>query len=75
MPDATDQRNDSDVMYGHFARVVSGPHEGRYGVLDYVESTGKDGYPDRVIFRTRDDEAELLTVKYTDLRPAPAGLR
>lgn len=75
MPDQNDRRNDNDVMYGHFAHIVSGPHEGRYGVLDYVETTGKDGFPDKVQVRTRDDEAELLTVKYTDLRPAPAGLR
>jgi hypothetical protein len=60
---------DEQAVPGHFADVISGPHEGRYGVI--LDATGKD----EVILRTRDAAGEHLTVAYSDLRPASSGRR
>lgn len=58
-----------------FAVVTAGKHKERYGVVEQVASTDKYGFPDEVLFRTRDDETELLVVKYKDLKQAFAGRR
>lgn len=60
---------DEQAVPGHFVEAVSGPHEGRYGVL--VEQAG----PSTVIVRTRDADNELINVAYGDLRPAESGRR
>lgn len=60
---------------GHFASVVKGEHKGRYGVVERVASFGSDGWPKTVAFRTRDDDSEMLTVKYDDLEADRAGKR
>lgn len=74
--DSTTARSDNDALAGHFAKVVSGKHQGRYGVFDTVaEYNDQDGYPKRVILVTRDEHAERLVVNYSDLRPAEAGFR
>ncbi len=74
--DSTTARSDDDARVGQFARVVSGKHQGRYGVFDTVaEYNDKDGYPKTVILVTRDEHAERLVVNYSDLRPAEPGGR
>lgn len=68
-------RDDDDVLTGSFADVVDGEHKGRYGVYTQTASTGEDGYPVTVVFRTRDDQDEVLIVRYEHLRPSQAGRR
>lgn len=57
------------VYIGQYAKVVSGDHEGRYGVI-FEDTPG-----DEVLFRTRDDAHEEFGVKLQDLRPALPGGR
>ena len=74
--DSTTARSDADVPVGTFAKVTKGKHQGRYGVVDtVVGELDKDGYPKKVLLRTRDSEAERLEVNYADLEPSVAGLR
>ena len=63
------QPDDDQATVGAFVDVVSGDHEGRYGVLVEAHSL------DRAIVRTRDANNELLVTAYSDLRPAEAGRR
>jgi hypothetical protein len=63
------------ALTGKFCRAVSGEHAGRYGVYLQTSSVTKDGSPDDVIVRTRDEHDELLVVKYADLVHAEAGGR
>lgn len=64
------RRSDDDALEGHFVKVVSGEYVGRVGGFERVLSSGPDGYPIRILVRTRDAENELLTVAYADVRPA-----
>jgi hypothetical protein len=57
------------LYIGVYARVVSGEHKGKYGVI-YEDTPGKE-----VLFRTRDENHEEIAVDYKDLRPALAGGR
>lgn len=71
-PDVLDDLHTQEYDHatpGHFVDVVSGPHEGRYGVL--VENAEGEN----VVVRTRDASSERILVKYGDLRPAPPGGR
>lgn len=68
-------RDDNDARVGKFARVVSGPFDGKYGVYVRALTFGADGYPDLVLLRTRDERGDMLQVSYADLRPAAAGGR
>jgi hypothetical protein len=67
--------SDTDARVGQFARVVSGEHAGRYGVVEAVASAEGDGTPKTVSFRTRDADNAVLVVNYADLVPADAGGR
>lgn len=58
-----------------FCKVVAGPHQGRYGVLQSTANIGADGWPDQVVVRTRDAEDENIVVAYSDIRPDVAGRR
>jgi hypothetical protein len=58
-----------------FCRVIAGPYQGRYGVLQSTASISADGWPDRVVIRTRDAEDENIVVAYSDIRPDVAGRR
>ncbi len=60
---------------GGFATVTKGEHRNRYGVIEEVVSSDKDGYPEKVVFRTRDDDSARLVVKFDDLEHAEAGRR
>lgn len=64
-----DPREDTMAREGGFVQIVSGEHEGRYGVLISAPSV------DNCVVRTRDDDSERLVVAYKDLRPADAGGR
>jgi hypothetical protein len=64
-----DSRDDSDARIGGFVEVVSGEHEGRYGVL-----ISAPGFHSCVV-RTRDANSERLVVSYDQLIPADAGRR
>ena len=64
------RRSDEDALPGSWVDVVAGEHEGRRGAYVGDESHGKDGYPARVLVRTRDAENELLVVNYSDIRPS-----
>lgn len=57
------------LYVGVYARVVSGEHEGLYGVI-YGDTPGKE-----VLFRSRDEDHAEYAIDYKDLRPAPAGGR
>lgn len=63
------------VQVGHYAEVVSGEHEGRYGVVHSVTDTDKDGGPKSVVFVTRDQDHARLVVDYSDLKAALPGRR
>lgn len=65
-----DRREDDAPVLGHFVDVVSGEHEGRYGVFETLNSDSKTA-----VIRSRDAESERLVVKLSDLRPAEAGRR
>jgi hypothetical protein len=74
--DQMSRRSAKDPMYGHFLRVVSGPHEGVYGV--YVGNAHVDedtGYPTTIQVRTRDDDHALILVDVDDAELAVAGGR
>lgn len=73
--DVTRPRDDNDVVTGQFARVASGPYQGRYVNLVRTLDQGDDGYPTAVLVRTRDDRDEDLILDYKILRPAPRGQR
>lgn len=74
--DDSTARSDEDARVGQFAKVISGEHAGRYGVLDTVATYNtENGYPDSVVLVTRDAASENLVVNYADLRPAVAGGR
>lgn len=69
-------RTDDDVLSGNFCRVVSGEHQGRYGVFVGTSTVFvNDGWPATVTVRTRDDRDELILVNYADIRPAQPGGR
>jgi hypothetical protein len=72
---SNEARNDSDALYGHFARVTKGEHQGRYGVVESFVEHGSDGYPTKAILRTRDDDTARLTVPYDALERTRAGGR
>lgn len=74
-PGSTNVRSDADVPVHSFARVTAGEHKGRYGVVDGVSSYGGDGFPETVVFRTRDSDDLRLEVPYKDLEPAEPGAR
>ena len=59
---------DEEAHVGFFARVVAGPHDGRYGVVR-SRSGGV------VVLSTRDDNDENLLVDFEHLRPDRAGRR
>lgn len=63
-----DVRGDDEAVEGHFVDVVSGDHEGKYGVFLYAEG-------DTAVVKARDDLSDTFTTKITDLRPALAGRR
>lgn len=73
--DNSNRRSGDDVLEGHFGYVIRGEHAGRYGVFEEVVERDEDGYPTEILFRTRDDRAEYLTVAYADVRPDRAGKR
>lgn len=68
-------REDDVPLQGHFVEVVSGEHEGRYGVFESVGSTTAAGYPTTIVVVTRDDDSERLVLRIEDCRPAVAGGR
>jgi hypothetical protein len=66
---------DDRPQKGCFAEVVSGPHEGRYGVYvadDWVE--GQD-FPEHITIRTRDENEDHIIVNFRDARPSEPGRR
>lgn len=65
-----DRRRDEDAILGHFVNVVSGEHEGRYGVFIDVAPDGETA-----IVRSRDADNDVFSTAISDLRPAKAGLR
>lgn len=65
-----DRREDDAPVLGHFVDVVSGEHEGRYGVFETLNSDGETA-----VVRSRDAESERLVCDLSDLRPAEAGRR
>ena len=68
-------RTDDDALTNRFATIIAGEHAGRYVVVGSSLEMGSDGYPLRVLVRTRDDRDEVLTVDYADLRPTATGGR
>lgn len=73
--DVMRRRTDDDVLYGEFAKVIAGPYEGKTVSVQSTVETGADGYPTRMLVKTRDDRDELVVVNYKDLRPVARGGR
>lgn len=76
--DSTTARDVRDPFPGGFATVKTDveDHAGKYGVVESVLSVDSNtGYPDDVLFVTRDDNSERLVVKYDDLERSEAGHR
>jgi hypothetical protein len=71
--DGRNRRSDDDALEGGFARVESADskHDGTIGVFESVVSYGDDGYPEEVLFRTRDSASQLVSIPYDQLRPTP----
>lgn len=67
--------SDSAALTGHFATVVGGEHEGRYGVLDMISLVDDDGNPLKGVMVCRDDSSERIEVDYQDLRRSQSGRR
>ena len=65
-----DSRGPTAPVLGQFVDVVSGEHQGRYGVFNWVSDDEK-----HAVVRTRDARTDLLNVEVKDLRPALAGRR
>lgn len=63
------RRSGDDALFGSFVDVVAGEHEGRRGHYFQDVSHGEDGYPDRVLVRTRDADNLTLEVGYDEVRP------
>lgn len=63
------RRSGDDALFGHFVDVIAGDHAGRRGHYFEDVSHGTDGYPLRVLVRSRDEHNEMLEVDYKDVRP------
>lgn len=63
------------ALTGGFCRVVDGPFVGRYGVFVSTAASDANGLPITVVFRSRDEHDEYLTVDYAHLVRADAGGR
>jgi hypothetical protein len=63
-------RSDDDAYLGAFVDVVGGEHQGVYGhYLQTIEwDLAGDGYPTKILVRSRDANSELLVVDYADAR-------
>ena len=64
------RRSDEDALLGSWVDVVSGQHAGRFGSYRETLTSGDDGYPSRILIRTRDAANELLEVDYSAVRPS-----
>lgn len=71
--DGRNRRSDDDALEGYFVDVVSGYRQGSFGSFERVLKYGKDGYPTQILVRTRDEDNELISVAYRDVRPAKRG--
>lgn len=63
------RRSGDDALFGHFVDIVAGEHKGRRGHYFADVSHGHDGYPSRVLVRSRDEHNEILEAAYADVRP------
>ena len=68
--DSHSARSDDDALEGHFCVIVDGEHAGRVGSFEKVSKYGPDGYPESIIFRSRDADDLYLTVPYESVRRA-----
>jgi hypothetical protein len=67
--DQKDRRSDNDALYGGWCKIVSGTYSGRAGA--YVDALAYSAnYPSTILVQTRDAKNELITVNYSDARPA-----
>lgn len=84
------RRSGREPQEGHFVTIdrthkdvdtdsdeaLLSPDVDGYGVFESVAEVGKDGYPETVNVRLRDDTAgALVTVPFDACRPAEAGRR
>ena len=71
------RRSDEDALEGGFCEVVAGEHKGIFGTFVQVVEREKDGYPKTILVRNRDfhKDVDLITVPYSDVRPAEVGGR
>jgi hypothetical protein len=68
-------REDGDALTGQFAMITEGDLVGTHVVVGSATERDKDGFPKKVIVRTRDDRDEVLVVDYASLRPVGSGGR
>lgn len=86
--DNTTARSGADALTGHFVNIdtsdaaVKKEYEDKnlashqsYGVFLEAGDTNKDGWPETVVVRLRDDTNALVTVPYAALSRAEAGGR
>jgi hypothetical protein len=64
------RRSGDDALPGSWVDIIAGEHEGRRGAYVGDVSHGQDGYPDRVLVRTRDADNLLIEVGYGEVRPS-----
>ena len=74
-PSSNDRRADDQAIIGHFVEVTGGKEKGAYGVAIEVTDADKNGEPELVVVRTRDNDSRRIEVKYEDLVPASSGRR
>jgi len=69
--DGRNRRTDDDALEGAQCEIVKGDLKGTEGVFTQVQRYDPEsGYPTQVIVRTDDDNYELVSVPYADIRPA-----
>ena len=64
------RRHGDEPLFGSWVDVVAGEHAGRRGHYHHDVSHAADGYPERVLVRSRDADNLDLEVNYSDIRPA-----
>lgn len=65
--DGRNRRHGDDGLEGGFVRIATGENAGRVGAFLRVLEHDLDGYPKKILVRTRDEFDQLLEVLYKDV--------
>lgn len=65
--DGRNRRNADDGLEGGFVKIINGEHEGRVGAYVQTLEHAADGWPEKILVRSRDEHNEPLVVAYSDV--------